>query len=173
MNDYEKQAQDFLEATGTTVSKEFLKCDKYFPDDTEQRNIWSITLKNQYWKYTFTYGDSVHNTEKPILPKQIDVAVYKYYMQHWKENTEGSYWWYKVAVLEKYMKEIKPKEPTDYDILACLDVFDGDFEDFCWSYWYDEDSRKAEKIYKDVLEQSLNLRRLFDRKEIDMLQEIA
>jgi hypothetical protein len=45
---YEKQAQDFLEATGTTIAKEFVKCDKYFPDDAEPRNIWNITLKNQY-----------------------------------------------------------------------------------------------------------------------------
>lgn len=45
MNDYEKQAQDFLDATGTTIEKKFLKCDKYFDDDKESRNIWEITLK--------------------------------------------------------------------------------------------------------------------------------
>jgi hypothetical protein len=150
-----------------------VKCDKYFPDDAEPRNIWNITLKNQYWSYTFTYGDSINNTQNPILPKGLDETKYKYFMKHWKDQYLRYYWGYTTHFIEKLIKEIKPKNPTDYSILACLDVFDGDFEDFCSCFGYDEDSRKAETTYKAVLEQSMNLRRLFDRKEIEMLQEIA
>jgi len=55
MNQYDQQAQDFLTQTGTTIKKEFVKYDLYFPDDKEKRNIRSITMNNKHHSYTFTY----------------------------------------------------------------------------------------------------------------------
>lgn len=73
----------------------------------------------------------------------------------------------------KLIKQATPKEPTNYDILACLDlVYEDSLEDWCSSYGYDADSRKAEGIYKKCLEQDRRLRRMFDRKELEMLVEI-
>ena len=67
-------------------------------------------------------------------------------------------------------KEIKP---SVYDVLSCLIKNEvGSFEDFCGNYGYDEDSRKAERIYKAVLEEWKNIKMLYSEEEINKLQEI-
>lgn len=61
------------------------------------------------------------------------------------------------------------ENPTEYDILACLQKYDvGTFEDFCAEFGYDEDSRRAEKTYKAVVKEYNNVIRLFD----DVLEEL-
>lgn len=61
-------------------------------------------------------------------------------------------------------------EPTLYSVLACLTKYDPEtFEDFCANYGYDNDSRKAEKIYKAVLKEWKNLNRLFTSDELELL----
>ncbi len=64
-------------------------------------------------------------------------------------------------------------KPTAYDVLACLTNYDPDtFEEFCSSFGYDEDSRKAEKVYKAVCEEWSNIKILYSNEEIEKLQEI-
>lgn len=178
MTEYEKQAQDFLDATQTTITKEFVKYDTYFEGDKDKRNIRQITLTNKYGTYTFTYGDSVFNSDcKENLPK--DLKIYKVALSnagiHDKESYKQNRHKLKLVnelSLVRYFHTLKIHTPSDYDILACLDVFDGDFQDFCDCFWYDNDSISANNIYKKVVEQSNGLRKIFDRKEIEMLQEI-
>lgn len=63
--------------------------------------------------------------------------------------------------------------PNAYDILTCLQKYDvGSFEDFCWGFGYDEDSRRAEKIYNSVVEEYNALCMLYNDNEMEMLQEI-
>ena len=65
------------------------------------------------------------------------------------------------------------KEPTPYDVLASLTKYNPDtFEDFCSSYGYDEDSRKAEKTFKAVVKEWENISDLWTGEEINKLQEI-
>jgi len=45
MNNYEKQAEDFLKETKTEFKVKFVKHDLYFTDDKETRDIYKITLK--------------------------------------------------------------------------------------------------------------------------------
>lgn len=56
-------------------------------------------------------------------------------------------------------------EPTDKDVLPCLisdySVLGESFEDFCGNFGYDEDSRKAEKVYNQCLRNGKKLERLF------------
>ena len=60
-------------------------------------------------------------------------------------------------------------EPTMYDVLSCLTKYDPeDFESFCDSYGYDNDSRKAEKIYKAVVKEYNAVCRLFS----DVMDEL-
>ena len=86
------------------------------------------------------------------------------------KNARGSYgfdFWDSIANKEE------GKRPRPYDILACLSLDNSsDFNDFCSSYGYDNDSRIAEKTYKAVQEQDENLERIFSVKELDKLQEI-
>jgi hypothetical protein len=64
-------------------------------------------------------------------------------------------------------------EPTMYDVLTCLQKYDvGTFEDFCGEYGYDNDSRRAEKIYKAVCKEYQGMQRLFTESELNLLSEI-
>ena len=62
--------------------------------------------------------------------------------------------------------------PTPYDILACLDYWEGDFSDFCSEYGYSDDSIRALAIYDAVIRQSEGLRELFTFDELEKLGEI-
>lgn len=68
MTDFDQQAADFLQSTGTTLNKVLLGKQKYFPDDTESRNVWRITMKRKHMSYSFTFGDSIENTEQGQEP---------------------------------------------------------------------------------------------------------
>ena len=65
------------------------------------------------------------------------------------------------------------KHPTAYDVLACLQKYDPEtFEDFCHSFGFDSDSRKAYKTYKAVMKEWKNIELLFTPEQIEQLQEI-
>lgn len=167
LSQYETQAQDFLEATKTTLTVEYLKHDKYFPSDTEPRDIYNVTLKRGERSYTFTFGNSLNCSgayklirNNPLLAKKnIGDIVTKN-----EAKRIGSF----------YLRENKNfEEPSAYNVLACLDGNDpGTFEDFCSNFGYDTDSRKAKKIYDDVLNQWKELRCLFTDDELKTLGEI-
>lgn len=61
-------------------------------------------------------------------------------------------------------------EPQMYDVLTCLTKYDpGTFKNFCDEFGYDVDSRKAEKIYKNVCKEWQAVERLFG----DCLDELS
>lgn len=75
MTDYQKQANDFLQATETTFTAKFYKHGYHFSGDTDTRNIYSCTLKNDKHKYNFKFGQSIHNSKKCIAPTAYDVLA--------------------------------------------------------------------------------------------------
>lgn len=163
MNEYETQAQEFLTKTWTTIKKEFKVYWIHFKWDTEKRNIWSITLTKGNRSYTFDYWDSIVNStvkDKEAF-NNLTFKRRQYITEH--------------PIREHYYptKENPEKiEPSDYSVLSCLDVFDWNHEDFCDSFWYDQDSITALDTYKAVQEQSRELLMLYSHSEIEMLQEI-
>lgn len=66
------------------------------------------------------------------------------------------------------------RRPNAYDFLACLDTYsDGDtFEDFCSTYGYETDSRKALKTYNTVMKQNEGLKNVFNEEQLNQLNEI-
>lgn len=67
------------------------------------------------------------------------------------------------------------RAPTPYDVLACIsgDVHCPDtFEDFCGEYGYDQDSRKAERVFRRCTKLAKRLRAFFTADEIEALSEI-
>ena len=61
-------------------------------------------------------------------------------------------------------------KPTYYDIISCVQKHHvGSFEDFCSEFWYDTDSRRAERTYKAVCKEYDNMSRLFNEEELDIL----
>lgn len=95
-----------------------------------------------------------------------------------KENKTGgkSYsfdFWDSIANKENNWRGFA-KYPTRYDILACLNTFDDglSFDDFCYSYGYDNDSITAEKTFKAVKIQIEGLKSLLNEKALSDLNEI-
>ena len=65
------------------------------------------------------------------------------------------------------------KEPTEYDFLSCVEKYEyTDFDDFCSSFGYDTDSRKAEKTFKAVQEEFNKICMLYNDEELEKLREI-
>jgi hypothetical protein len=63
-NEYHAQAEEFCKATGTSVTTYYTGKRKYFPDDKEARDVYSVTISRKDKEpYTFTYGDSIQNTQ--------------------------------------------------------------------------------------------------------------
>lgn len=65
------------------------------------------------------------------------------------------------------------KKPTQYDILACLSVFEGSIDDFVSTFGFDN-SKVSEVLdtYNAVVDQSLQLKHLFTAKQLEQLAEI-
>jgi hypothetical protein len=64
MNEYEKQAQNFLIKTKTTMKTKFLRNGKYFTNDQNMRDVYEITLKNYNHTFVFEFGQSIVNSGK-------------------------------------------------------------------------------------------------------------
>ena len=146
--DYTKQADDFMEKTGTTFTAKLVGHDKYFDDDKEARDIYRITLKRNGEEWAFRFGNSIANTLTNTDRRAMASA-----------QTLG---------ISFYSKKI----PTPYDVLAGLTKYDvGSFSNFCADFGYDTDSRKAEKTYLAVLDEYKHVMSMF-HDIIDELDEI-
>ena len=75
MNDYEKQANDFLTSTNTQFDIEYLYTGYYFPDDQEKRDIYQFTLRRGNKSYTHKFGDSIRNTEEGRKLSAYDILA--------------------------------------------------------------------------------------------------
>ena len=179
MDEYTKQADEFLTKTGATIETEYLKTDYYFEDDKFMRDIYKITITRGRRKFSFNFGQSLncsgkyhlitrrgitaiaHNIGRDLIfcaPDDRKVAL-SYGVNNYRKR--GKYGW----ELNKNFSA-----PTNYDVLCCLstDYFEGDFQEFCDCFGYDNDS----KIFKAVKKQTSNIQRLFNDSEIELLIEI-
>lgn len=159
MSEYKKQAEKFLKDTETTFKAEFLRHGVHFEGDTEERDIYEITLTKDNRVYKFDFGQSIAHSGRYILNngKLTDKKPMGRMYGSW-------------GITHKKNKEFKG--PEAYDVLACLDVFDEDFEEFCACFGYEEDSRTALKIFEKVEEQTKQLKIIWDSSDIEKLQEI-
>lgn len=175
ISEYEQQAIDFLTSTQTEFKAEFLRHGKHFNDEKDSRDIYKITLKRGTRVYSFEFGQSLANGRK--FKDRINNRVY---FQNGKSE-DGRYTYLYPEKFPKTKKDefgsdfkiIEGTPPTAYDVLTCLQKYDvGTFENFCSEFGYDTDSRKAEKVYKAVVDEYNNLRILFSDSELEQLQEI-
>lgn len=152
MNEYIKQATDFLQKTHTKMKIEYvgLAVNKEWKEK-EKRCLYEITLTSPRGSMSFDFWDSIRNTEIKTMPFDA----------------------YNMQANKKLAAKKKAAVPSVYDVLACLQKCDpGTFEDFCLDYGYDEDSRTAERIYFAVQKEYTQLTRLFTPDEMDELAEI-
>jgi len=166
-SEYDKAAELVAKELGIEMITKFLKNDYHFADDKDTRDIYKVTLKRGNRKYSFELGQSIMKSQY-----YQDKNTGRTYTLNGGNRTGG----HKVTnpqYIENYCVLIKGEEPTLYDVLACLTTQDPEtFEDFCSSYGYDTDSRSAKKIYKAVVKEYDNMCKLFNDKELEVLNEI-
>lgn len=67
------------------------------------------------------------------------------------------------------------EKPTAYDVLSCISsettIYDG-FAEFCSEFGYDQDSRKAEQMWKVYNKTSRKLNKFFSEEELEDLRQI-
>lgn len=59
---YQQQANDFLQATGTTFKARFAAFKKHFAEDTQYRDVFRCTLKNDKHTFRFNFGQSTNDS---------------------------------------------------------------------------------------------------------------
>lgn len=177
MENYEKQAQDFLDKTESTFECMFLRNGKYFDDDKEPRDIYKITLRRGNRSFTFEFGQSIAKSFRiEYRHRGISIPI----NDEWRGLSKQKIimrikWTTKYDDFGSTKNDIISIgiEPTAYDVLSCLTKHDpGSFDDFCDEYGYDNDSRKAEKIYNAVVNEWNNVAMLWNEFELNELAEI-
>lgn len=158
MNDYIKQATDFLEATGTEFSIVFQYTGPYFQGDKEFRDVYRFTLKNTRGEYSGTFGDSIANTKKRTAPPP---NIF--------ESSEAQL---RAAIANK--KHV----PSAYDVLSCLEKYQPDtFANWASDYGYNDQPLSeypaVMAIYTACVDQYKGLARIFTPEQMEVLQEIS
>lgn len=169
MSEYTEQAESFLQKYNIKCEITWLKYDKYFDADTNNRDIYTVTFSREKRKgFSVTFGSSIKDSELRHMTERT--------WQHdgWKkaekryQNPNDSWRGY-----HQQMKIWKALKPTSYDVLACITKSDpGKFSDFCGDFGYDEDSRNAYKTYEAVRDEWLDVQSFFTSEELEELQEI-
>ena len=154
--EYDRQASEFLEQHGMTMTATFAgwACPEFCDDDQHTHGArFEITLRRRdvglpIPKLTFDFWGSHHDSHE---------------QRHDRGHAKGT------------RLRDGGKRPTPYDVLACIsgDIHTPDtFEDFCGEYGYEEDSRKAEATWKRCAEFAAKLRTFFPVECHDALTEI-
>lgn len=168
MNEYIKQATEFLQKTHAEMKIEYvgLAVNKEWKEK-EKRCLYEITLTSPRGSMVFDFWDNIHNTK--IKKMTFEEYSEKRYKIPYSDLTGKE-----ISIARKeLMEKKKAAAPSVYDVLACLTKYDpGTFEDFCSDYGYDEDSRTAERVYFAVQKEYAQLARLFTADQMEELAEI-
>ena len=168
MNEYIKQATEFLQKTYAEMKIEYvgLAVNKEWKEK-EKRCLYEITLTSPRGSMTFDFWDSIRDTE--IKTMTLEVYAEKRYRRPLSNLSYSE----KNQAQKELAAEKKAAVPSVYDVLACLTKYDpGTFADFCSEYGYDEDSRTAERVYFAVQKEYTQLARLFTPEQMEELAEI-
>lgn len=169
MNEYLKRAKNFL-------NKANAKCEIVYGGisrnenwkEKEKRNWYDVTITTLRGKMTFTFWDSIHNTEISTMTFE------EYAKKKLKYNRVEDMPYGEKVKAKNDLARLKAKVvPNEYDVLACLEKYDpGTFEDFCSEFGYDEDSKTAERIYIAVIKEYKDLTKIFTEEQMEELSEI-
>lgn len=169
MNEYLEQAKNFLNKANAKFEIVYGGISRNENwKEKEKRNWYDVTITTPRGKMTFTFWDSIHNTEI------FTMTFEEYAKKKLKYNrVEDMSYGEKVKAKNDLARLKADAVPNEYDVLACLEKYDpGTFEDFCSELGYDEDSRTAERIYIAVIKEYKDLTRIFTEKQMEELSEI-
>jgi hypothetical protein len=169
---YEQQAIDFAAKHDLTMTSYYAGHRARFSKHITA--TWLVTLSRldrKPWSFEFStsINDSWEHTKEGKqytyvlgLPPRIDLDKFFASPEAHKESFS-----HRGSTVRRCKKQ-----PSLYDILACITKYDPKtFEDFCSSYGYDTDSRKAEETYFAVQKEWQECNRMF-HDCLDELQEI-
>ena len=168
MNEYLEQAKNFLNKANATCKIEFGGVSRNENwKEKEKRNWYDVTLTTPKGTMSFVFWDSIHNTE-------ISMMTLEQYVEKKLRRSFNDMSYTEKKKADAKLKELKEEAvPNVYDVLACLQKYDvGTFEDFCYEFGYDEDSRTAERIYISVVKEYKELSRIFTEEQMEELCEI-
>lgn len=170
MNEYVKQAKDFLTSCNATMEIKYVGLEK--PNwDSQPHCTYDCTIKTPRGEMMVHFYDSLNNTK--ILTMSVEEYVKKYY------HLVGLYSYdsrYKKGVKE--LKALKEQAiPTEYDILACLTTYDvGSMDNFMADFGYEikcvQDMTNFINTYNAVVKEYNDVRRCFTEEQIEALAEI-
>lgn len=168
MNEYDKQASDFLEKAHAKINIDFVGfAVNRMWKETEERAFYRVTISTPRGKMEFDFWDSIFNT-KILMMTEKDYANKRFKCMY-------EYLTYsdKVKCVKELARKKEEAKPSEYDVLACLTHCDPDtFTNFCVNFGYDEDSMRAMKLYFSVQEEWNNLCRIFTSEQLEELAEI-
>jgi uncharacterized tellurite resistance protein B-like protein len=136
VSEYEIHAQDFLNSTNTELSVKFLRNGKHFTDDKESRDIYNVQLKRGNRSYSFDFGQSLNNSGfkvKLCTGKVRDIPISDNKRQEYLKNSTALKWEFESKLkfsLNNKEKIIKPEPPTAYDILSCIQKYNGVVQEY-------------------------------------------
>lgn len=170
---YEERANSFLSKHNVKIEISFLRHDKYFHDDKESRDVYSVKIFRDKRYYGFEFGQSIVNSGFYYTKGKQKIAIERKFLdvKNLAAIIKKRDWYF----LNNGKSDIihYPEKPSNYDILACITKRDpGTFEEFCIEFGYSNDSIKAEKTYKAVVNEYTNMCRIFSDSELEELQEI-
>jgi len=169
-----KKAQKFLKDAKVSFSIHYICTDKYFPDDTEARDIYEFTLKNKHGvEYTARFGDSIRNTKRREVAKA----------GRWPNDIrEAKSLGFTILpgdrIPSKEITAAAKAKPDEYMVLSCLTTHDpGTFHDFVSEYGYEDakltDYPKVMRVYDAVLNEYHGIRRVFTLTQREQLGELS
>lgn len=191
---YVKQADDLLVEFGVTFSAVLIgsDCPPFCEDAAKRRELDKVNvyprkshIHGKHYRCIFTRPQREYSLNRgnpeyfPVAPFVVD--FWNSYADE-EFNALGSRDFragvpgFKYGRLVRDGRQVNKKglQPTPYDILACIQKGDvGTFGDFCSDLGYDEDSRKAEGVYRAIVDEWKRVKAFFTEAEIEKLQDVA
>ena len=168
-NEYEKQADDMLRAMDVAFSVQFIGSDcpgfcKDAPRAMGEVDNYprKAHIHGKHYRCTFSRGPA-----DPLI------------MDFWNSYADeellrlGTRAYRTGETLMKFRHNEKPMVRA-YDVWACMEKSDpGTFSEFCAEFGYDEDSRRAEAVWRACIDEWTRVSRFFTAPEIEQLQEVV
>lgn len=170
MNEYVKQAKDFLTSCNATMEIKYVGLEKPNWDD-KPHCTYDCIIKTPRGEMKVHFYDSLYNTELLTMTTK-----------QWYEKKYNRYYSGLLPTERmRYEKQFKAKKeqaiPTEYDILSCLTKYDvGSMDDFINEFGYEikctEDITKFISTYNAVIKEYNDVRRCFTEEQIEAMSEI-
>lgn len=150
-SEYDLQAEAWAMKYNVHMTATFTGHRKHFADDTDTRDVYSITLSRNTHRLAsmnFDFGQSLNGSTLCAHSRG------KYWDGIRRKQANARSWY-------EGQKIGKGKTPSLYDILSCIEKGEPEpFESWCSNYGYDTDSRKALNTYLGCQKQLYDFRAL-------------